>query len=170
MVYGIVIAHEGKIRCKSKSGRGTTFSITLPLSRETPEEPAAEASAQSTGSGTILLAEDNKAVRGLLSAQLENFGYNVVEAKDGADALRQYSEHATDIDVAVLDFRMPNRDGFEVFREMRRHNPGLPVIFMTGDAGELPQLILSDYADIPIVNKPFSGVALHEQIQGLRRA
>ena len=41
---------------------------------------------------------------------------------------------------------------------------------MTGDAGELPQLILSDYADIPIVNKPFSGVALHEQIQGLRRA
>ena len=123
-----------------------------------------------SGSGTILLAEDNKAVRGLLTAQLKNFGYDVVEAKDGADALRQFTEHASDIEVAVLDFRMPNRDGFEVFKEIRKHSPELPVIFMTGDAGELPQLVLSDHGNIPIVNKPFSGVALHEQIQRLRGA
>ncbi len=168
MVYGIVTAHEGKIRCKSKPGRGATFSITLPLTHEVAEEPPAVDSPERSGSGTILLAEDNKAVRGLLTAQLRNFGYDVVEARDGADALRRFAEHASDIEVAVLDFRMPNRDGFDVFKEMRKHSPGLPVIFMTGDAGELPQLILSDHADIPIVNKPFSGVALHEQIQRLR--
>ncbi len=127
-------------------------------------------SAEGSGPGIILLAEDNEAVRALLSTQLEKFGYHVVEAKDGADALRQYSAYASDIEVAVLDFRMPNRDGFEVLREIRERNPDLPVIFMTGDPGELPKVVLSDYGDIPIVSKPFSAAALHEQIQNLRGA
>ena len=170
MVYGIVTAHDGSIRCDSTPGGGATFSIALPLPQEAPEKPAADEPPRRSGSGTILLAEDNEAVLGLLSAQLKNFGYQVVEAKDGADALHQFTEHAPDIDIAVLDFRMPRRDGVEVFKQIREHSPGLPVIFMTGDAGELPQLILSDYADIPIVNKPFSAVALHEQIQSLCRA
>ena len=168
MVYGIVTAQKGKIRCESKPGRGATFSITLPLTLEALEEPVLDESARCSGSGIILLAEDNQAVRGLLSAQLENFGYRVVEAKDGADAMRQYSAYASDIEVAVLDFRMPNRDGFEVFKEIRECDPDLPVIFMTGDPGELPQLVLSDYGDIPIFSKPFSAIALHEQIQNLR--
>ena len=120
-----------------------------------------------TATGTVLLAEDNNAVRGLLSAQLEQFGYRVVEARDGTDALERYDDSSSDIDIAVLDFCMPRGDGFEVFKELRGRNPGLPVIFMTGDAGELPQMALSKYADILVVNKPFTGVALHEEIQNL---
>ena len=168
MVYGIVKAHKGEIRCVSTPGQGATFSITLPLSREAPDDPVAKTATERSGSGTVLLAEDNTAVRGLLGAQLENFGYDVVEAKDGAEALDRFAECASDIEVAVLDFRMPNRDGFEVFKEMRKQRADLPVIFMTGDAGELPQLVLSDYADVTIVDKPFSGVTLHEKIQKLR--
>ncbi len=170
MVYGIATAHDGSIRCDSTPGGGATFSITLPLSAEIPGDEPVDEPFDHTGSETILLAEDNNAVRSLLTAQLENFGYRVVEARDGADAIRQFEDYESKIDVAVLDFRMPKRDGFEVFKKVRERKPTLPVIFMTGDAGELPQLVLSDHGDIPIVNKPFSGVALHEEIQKLRDA
>ena len=169
MVYGIVTAHEGEIRCESRYGHGSTFSISLPLTERVPGTQAVEESPQRAGSGTVLLAEDNKAVRALLTAQLEKFGYNVIEARDGGDALDRFAENASGIEVAVLDFRMPKRDGFEVFKEIRTHDPDLPVIFMTGDAGELPQLVLSEYADVPIINKPFSGITLHQQIEKLRK-
>jgi len=123
--------------------------------------------AREAATGTVLLAEDNNAVRGLLSAQLEKFGYRVVAAIDGADALQCYDDSASEIDIAVLDFRMPGRDGFEVLEELRSRNPRLPVIFMTGNAVELPQMALTKYPDILIVAKPFSGVTLHEEIQNL---
>ena len=120
-----------------------------------------------TVTNTILLAEDNDAVRLLLRAQLERFGYRVVEAKDGSDALQRFEDLSSEIDIAILDFRMPGRDGLQVFQELRGRNPGLPVILMTGNAAEIPQGALSDYADILIVNKPFTGVELHEEIQSL---
>ena len=126
--------------------------------------------ATQSATSTVLLAEDNNAVRGLLCSQLETFGYRVVEARDGMQALQRFDDLSSDIDVAVLDFRMPRTDGFEVFKELRSRNPDLPVIFMTGDAGELPHVVLSRYTDIVVVSKPFSGIALHEEIQILCNA
>ncbi len=120
-----------------------------------------------TATSTILLADDNDAVRALLSAQLEKFGYRVVEAKDGSDALRQFDDLSSEIDVAILDFRMPGKDGFEVFKELRGRNPELPAILITGNTAEIPHAALSRYAGILIVNKPFTGITLHEEIQSL---
>lgn len=112
----------------------------------------------------MLLAEDNKSVRDLLTAQFESYGYSVVAAADGAEALRQFGDHGAVIDVAVLDFRMPIKNGWEVSEEIRRRKPRLPVILITGNAQEMSDVNLGD-SEISIIQKPISSKSLIEHIR-----
>ena len=132
-VMGIVSGLGGGIRVDSAEGRGTSFEILLPEASATRAPRAGSVARARQGPGvTVLLADDEEAVRGMARRVLERAGHTVIEAKDGLDAVRRYDEDALRVSAAVLDVSMPGLGGREVFDELRKRSPSLPVVFTTG--------------------------------------
>jgi PAS domain S-box-containing protein len=135
IVYGIVKQHGGFINVFSEPGRGTTFKIYLPLIRRAAaEEPAEEAPAAAClgGSETILLAEDDARVRRLTREILERFGYRVIEAADGVEAVARFKEHSGAVALVVLDLMMPRKSGREAYEEIRQVRCDVRALFTSG--------------------------------------
>ena len=142
IVYGIVKQHQGHIECTSQVGAGTSFKIYLPLiSKElgAGEEEAGARAPVPRGHETILVAEDEAAIRGLFRRILEQHGYTVIEARDGADAVNKFAEHRGQVDLALLDAIMPKKSGKAALDEMRALRPGLKALFVSGYAESLTQ-------------------------------
>jgi len=140
-VYGIVMQHEGFIDLKSEVNRGTTFLIYLPVVREEKEsaEEASEEVSWGQGEG-ILVVEDDPGVLALIRDMLESLGYRVLTAGNGEEALGVYGRHRDDIELVLTDMVMTGMDGAELFYVLRRQNPDVRVVVMTGyplrDQGE----------------------------------
>ena len=129
----IIKRHKGRLTVNSTLGKGTTFDIILPLAHEEAHgERQAEPVLAVGGTETILVAEDEPAVRNLISLVLRGSGYNVIEATDGDDAVRQFIEHEGAIDLAILDVVMPKKNGKEVYHDLTRRKPELRALFMSG--------------------------------------
>ncbi|MBI5055503.1 MAG: PAS domain S-box protein [Nitrospirae bacterium] len=139
MVYGAIKQNNGYITADSELGKGTTFRIYLPLIKAAGnEEKTAEPLALIKGGAeTILMAEDDESLRKLVSSVLQEFGYSVIEAKDGADAIEKFKEHKEDIKLAVLDVIMPKKNGREVYGEIKKINPGIKALFISGYTADL---------------------------------
>ena len=136
-VYGIVRQHNGYITVTSALLKGTTFDIYLPLV-EAPVETEPAAGADVTGgSETILVLEDDRAVRNMIVRILTSQGYATLEASNGDDAIRVYNEHKDTVRLILLDVVMPGKNGREVFDEIARIEPGVKAIFMSGYAGDI---------------------------------
>ncbi len=138
IVYGIVQQHNGYINVYSQPGKGTTFRIYLPTIKAglDPEEEEV-ALLQLKGSGeTILLAEDEPAVREPIKKILEEFDYRVIEAVDGEDAVKNFMMHKDEIDLLVFDVVMPKMSGHKAIEEIRKVMPGIKAILTSGYAGE----------------------------------
>jgi CheY-like chemotaxis protein len=133
-VYGIVQQSGGHITVDSMPGRGATFSMFLP--RYIGSEPATATKLDRRrlpgGSETLLLVEDEAAVRSSARRLLERQGYHVLEARHGADALRIVEESGRPIDLVVTDLVMPEMGGKELAERLRAHRPGLKILFMSG--------------------------------------
>jgi two-component system, cell cycle sensor histidine kinase and response regulator CckA len=137
IVYGIIKQHNGFISCYSEPGLGTTFQIYFPLStRELEPQVKAPEIAPRGGTETILVAEDDSATRNLDRKILEAYGYRVIEAYDGEDAIAKFKEHRDQIQLLFLDSIMPKKNGREVYEEVIRINPGLKVLFTSGYTAE----------------------------------
>jgi two-component system cell cycle sensor histidine kinase/response regulator CckA len=158
-VYGIVKQSDGYIAVDSAPGSGTTFTIFLPRVFETSEPIAAAVvpEAQSTTSqGTVLLVEDEAAVREATKRMLRKYGFNVIEAKHGQDALLLWDREGNGVDVVLTDVVMPAMGGAELARELRERRPDLRVVFMSGYTQGTLELSSMDEAATRFLPKPFT--------------
>ncbi|MCX5904542.1 MAG: ATP-binding protein, partial [Proteobacteria bacterium] len=139
---GIVKQHNGFINCYSELGRGTAFTIYLPLVKN-PSGPAVQPSTIARppvlagGSETILLAEDDDDLRKLIRRVLEDFGYTVLAAADGDEAVGLFREHHDTINLLLLDVIMPNKNGREAYAEMRKIEPAVKALFTSGYTADI---------------------------------
>lgn len=130
-VYGIVKQHNGYIDVSSERGEGTVFSIYLPMVETVAEKEKELAADIQGGAETILVAEDDDIVRLLIKDVLTMQGYSVIEAEDGQDAVDKFKEHNA-IDLIILDSVMPRKNGRETDDEVRRIDPHIKTLFMSG--------------------------------------
>ena len=157
-VYGVVKQSGGFIWVYSEVGKGTSFKIYLPRVDQ-PEDkgsvPLAFAEAP-RGTETILLAEDEQDVREVAREFLESGGYKVIEAQDGAEALRLATEHNAAIDLLVTDMVMPGMTGKELARRLQRQHSGISVVYMSGYSEQTMAETAQADVNRLLLTKPFS--------------
>jgi PAS domain S-box-containing protein len=168
-VYGIVKQSDGFIQVDSEVGRGSTFTIWLPAVSEAPPEEVRlpHASRLPRGSETVLLAEDDEAVRLLVRQVLDLCGYTVLEARHGVEALQMSQQYVGDIHLLATDVRMPHMGGHELAEHLRYQRPGLRVLFLSGysDNPHLRQDVRDGTADH--LQKPFAPAVLAARVREL---
>ena len=159
-VYGIVKQSGGFITVDSAPGRGTSFNIYLPRRRieasdSAPSEPVFATTRDVTGQDTILLVEDEEAVRSFAARALRMRGYHVLEAGGGEEALEIVKNDNNTIALIITDVVMPNMDGPTMVRHVKAIKPDLAVIFMSGYAEEAFRRNDQNSEDIHFLPKPF---------------
>jgi PAS domain S-box-containing protein len=161
-VYGVIQQSGGGVDVQSNPGEGSTFTVYFPFAVEREAAPASgktrEPSAR--GEGTIILAEDDDAVRAIARTTLERAGYRVLAASDGLRALALLDEHPEAIDLLLTDVIMPNMNGRELAERMSALRPGLPVLFVSGYTDN----VLADQgipqSETALLDKPFTPASL----------
>jgi two-component system, NtrC family, sensor kinase len=139
-VYGVVKQHEGWIEVTSTVNQGTTFNLFFPANLTTVAPPSTqpEITPASGGRETILLVEDEPSLRKLTRTVLERYGYRVITAVSGPEALQLWSQHATEVDLLLTDMVMPGGiSGYELAQRLLAQKTGLKVIYSTGYSLEM---------------------------------
>lgn len=166
VVYGIVRQHKGYIRVYSEPGIGTTFKIMIPYHKgDLNAESNEYASVPAGGNETILLAEDDPDISKMAASSLQGFGYNVIVAKDGEDALRKFRNHKWAINLVVIDMLMPKKSGHKVCREIKRFRPDIRTIYVSGYSPDLLQSKGLFDEGIEILMKPFRPLDLARKVR-----
>lgn len=156
-VYGIVKQHEGFINVYSELGRGTTFHVYFPADSGTPDRRDSTATTEVSGRNeTVLVADDHEGLRDIAQEFLTTWGYKVILARDGEEAVRLYRENQGDIQLVVLDVMMPRLSGPEAYGQISRITPGLPVVFTTGHTAEASLLNPAIGGGALFLQKPYS--------------
>lgn len=137
MVYGIIKQHGGFINVYSEKGMGTSFKIYLPVSDKSETSPLQGARSlmqdvDLRGNETILIAEDEMLVRTFLQDIIKTYGYKVIIAENGEDAIAKFEENIEQIDLVILDVIMPFKNGKEVFQHIKLKKPAVKAIFLSG--------------------------------------
>jgi len=157
IVYGIIKKHNGYILCHSLPGVGSIFHVYLPLSEgdEQPPPPQEINTPFQSGSEVILLAEDDGPTRALTKELLEEFGYTVIEAQDGIQALEKFRENRTVISLVILDALMPCMKGMDVYREIRSLSPEGHVMICSGFTADIMEGQGTRDRNLHFISKPF---------------
>jgi CheY-like chemotaxis protein len=171
-VHGAVQQNGGYISLYSEPGHGTSFKVYLPrvdkaATTVAPEEPRA---ASLDGSETVLVAEDEDAVRHIIQKALEAHGYRVLSARDGNEALALAGRHAGPIDLLVTDVVMPDIHGRQLATQLARARPTLKTLYLSGYTNDaiLHHGVLQE--GVPFLQKPFSLVALARKVRDVIEA
>jgi CheY-like chemotaxis protein len=133
-VSGILRTHHGQIRVESKPGEGTRMTALLPVADVEADEDGSAPPVAERGSGTILVVDDEAAVRNFARTCLRRYGYEVLTACNGQEAMQVLDEHRQRISLMLLDLTMPVMGGGDVLRLVRQQQPDLPVILCSGHA------------------------------------
>lgn len=166
-VYGIVRQNQGDIRVSSEPGQGTTFDLYLPAAREEQlggEAPLARGP-EKHANQTILLVEDQPAVRGMVRETLEGLGFTVLEATDGYEALRTVEKDTREIQLLLTDFIMPLMNGRELATRLHSIRPETKVIYMSGYTDEVLAFHGMAHGGINFLQKPFTSAELAAKIE-----
>ena len=167
-VYGIIEQAGGALHIESELGYGTSFHIVLPEGDEVfeivqasmPQEPAAE-----RGCERILLVEDEATLRSLTRRILVRCGYSVIEAADGEEALEVYQKLDAPPDLVLSDIVMPRLSGADLIDSLRKEQPDLKVLFMSGYYSDRNMKVGSLPSDAEVLSKPFSVRQLRERVR-----
>jgi two-component system cell cycle sensor histidine kinase/response regulator CckA len=168
VIYGIIKQHHGYIHCSSEPGRGTTFRMYLPaIDSALEQQETGSLPLPSGGSETVLLGEDDPAIRNAFRNLLERFGYRVIEAADGEEALFMFVENMDEIRLVVLDAIMPNKSGTDAYLEIQAMRPDLKAIFMSGYTEEFFTLEGISPERVSLLTKPVSPILLLTTIRNI---
>ncbi len=163
--HGIVQQNGGHIQVHSQLAKGTVFSIYLPISLRQPEELRTPSAQEiSVGSETILLVEDDEPVRAVASEVLSSHGYKVLECAGGREALRYARDYPDPINLLLTDMMMPQMTGHEVAEQFMQMRPGVPILFVSGYVGEVPENFVNK-PNIQFLSKPYTLVHLTEAVR-----
>lgn len=167
-VYGIVRQSGGEIQVESSPGRGSTFRLCFPRIEPLPEATVHEASPPNKQhSGSILIVEDDPAVRRVAERILRNAGFQVRTAAHGHEALKSSQQDPNRIDVLVTDVVMPRMSGLELAEEMERIWPGLCTLFISGYTDAMLSAEETWQANRAFIAKPFAAESLTRKVQDL---
>jgi PAS domain S-box-containing protein len=164
-VLGIIHNHKGAIKVYSHPGKGSTFKILLPSAKEAALPVPSSGASEWRGTGTILVVDDEEVVRKVAKAALELYGYNVILANDGRDALHIFDQRANEIDLILLDLIMPNMGGEETYRQLRLRRPELRVILTSGYSDTQAQARFTGKGLASFIKKPYTAAQLGEIVQ-----
>jgi two-component system, cell cycle sensor histidine kinase and response regulator CckA len=164
-VYGVVKQHGGHITVCSEPGKGTTFCIYFPVVDKILKEYDEAPVSMEGGNETILVAEDNDAVRDLIREVLTEYGYSVIEATDGAEAVKQFKKKADTIDLLIFDSLMPVQNGREAYDEIHKIKPDIRVIFTSGHTRDVFLDKGIEDRQFSFLQKPISPDALLRKIR-----
>ncbi len=164
MVYGIIKQLNGYIfLANTESGEGARFEIYIPRCIEENEDETNDAPIKNkentkdiTGSGAILLVEDEDSVRTFTKKALELSGYNITEAYDGVSALKYVNDEKYNYDLVITDVMMPEMDGPTLAREIKKNNPQQKILFISGYTENHENLYTIQEKEVYFLNKPFT--------------
>lgn len=159
VVYGIVTNHRGFIGVHSGKGQGTSFEIYLPALPALPAgvngPAAADRAAAAKASGTVLVVDDEPSQLVLMKKVLNNSGYRVFVASDGAEAVDCFGQYGDQIDVVLLDVGLPKMDGYQVMLRIRNQNPRVKIVLATGYLDPESRIKMADAGVKHIIDKPY---------------
>ncbi|NJD61948.1 MAG: response regulator [Deltaproteobacteria bacterium] len=168
-VYGIVKQSGGYIRVLSEPGQGTTFIVYFPrsLAPDSAVDPAGAGRKETSGNETVLLVEDEEMVRELVSATLRSYGYTVLEAPDGEEAIAASGKHPGTIHLLITDVVMPGMNGLELARKLKSARPDLLLLFMSGYSEEAVNQLGDMGLGEAFLQKPITPSRLSEKVREL---
>ena len=168
-VYGIVKQHDGWLEVASEPGRGTTFDIFFPAGGEmavTAKTEIAPATPVTGGTESILIVEDEPVLRALARDILESYGYKILEASSGRDALEVWNQHTAQIDLLLTDMVMPEGvSGVDLAEKLLAVQPGLKIIFTSGYAADEIRPDVLARIRAPFLQKPYSHINLAKAVR-----
>lgn len=166
-VYGIIKQSGGRITVYSELGHGTTFKVYLPRVDDPGVVPSADPKQQARGSGTILVVEDERGVRALTKLVLQQQGYTVLEASQGAEAISISEQFEGTIDLMVSDVVMPQMSGPQLVEKIRLQRPNMKILFLSGYSDEA--IVRHGFVDqnVPFLQKPFTRQILVQKVSNI---
>jgi two-component system, cell cycle sensor histidine kinase and response regulator CckA len=170
MVEGVIHQHRGAVTVESRLGVGTTIRILLPASKQSAVVPDAMpvVTGDDRGNETVLVVEDETAVRTVICRSLRGRGYHVLEAKNGEDALLVADRHNAPIHLVVTDVVMPEMGGTELYDHLRRWYPTMRILFISGYMkGAIPAEALESGSGAGFLPKPFTLDQLATEVRRL---
>ncbi|WLT32514.1 response regulator [Geothrix sp. PMB-07] len=155
-IHGILKTHRAGIHIKSSPGNGTLFRILFPATQELlPQLLREDSGPRRMFQGLALMADDEPMVLDFAVSALESMGFEVISARDGAEAVARFAEAGSQVRLALLDLTMPRMDGLEAFHEMRQAHPALPVILSSGYDADAAAQRLVELGQVRFLPKPY---------------
>ncbi len=165
IIFGTMKQHDGYVDVESEVGKGTTFRIYFPLVKAKTEEKEFEEGPLIGGTETILIAEDEESVMFPLKMVLKEFGYEVIEAVDGEDAVNKFMENKDRLQLVIIDVVMPRKSGKDVYEEIKKVSPGIKAIFTSGYTSDIIDAKGTIDKGIDFLSKPVSPDELLRKIR-----